>query len=103
MKQKFILTTLCLAMLTLLFAGCKKDNDEQSNGNQNVSCAHSYTDGACTKCGEKDPDYKPNGGSGDNENEENPGDGEQTPDDNGPTVPPIDIGGETELPFVPAT
>ena len=101
MKKKFILIALCLAMLTLLFASCKKEgqgsgDNANQNQNQNQSCTHSFAEGVCVHCGESDPNYKP--GGSDN-TDVNKGD-EQNPDE--PEVPPIDMGGETELPFVPA-
>lgn len=102
MKNKLILITLCLAAVMLLFASCKGEeqgNDDNGNQNQSQSCIHSYTEGICVHCGKIDPNFKPD----DSENGENP-DEEQTPDDNEnkPTVPPINMGDETELPFVPA-
>lgn len=117
MKIKYALLALCLALLMLLFAGCKKEdsgNTDNTGGNtdntgdnsgdsgdngggQNQECTHSFTDGVCVHCGENDPNYKP--GGSDN-TDDNKGD-EQKPDEE-PEVPPIDMGGETELPFVPA-
>ena len=94
MKSKLLLAISCLILVTLLFAGCK-----EKAGESNAPCTHSFAEGVCSLCGERDPNFKPN----DSENGENP-DEEQTPDDNEnkPTVPPVDMGGETELPFVPA-
>lgn len=97
MKKKFILIALCLAMLTLLFASCKKEEQGSggnANQNQNQSCAHSFIDGVCIHCGEKDESYNPD--SDGNNDQQKPDEDEKAP------VPPIDLGGETELPFVPA-
>ena len=97
MKKKFILIALCLAMLTLLFASCKKEEQGSggnANQNQNQSCTHSFTDGVCIHCGEKDESYNPD--SDGNNDQQKPDEDEKAP------VPPIDLGGETELPFVPA-
>ena len=115
MKIKYALLALCLALLMLLFAGCKKEDsgntdntggntdntgdnsgDSGDNGGQNQECTHSFADGVCVHCGENDPNYKP-GGSDDGNGDQKPGEGETEPE-----VPPIDMGGETELPFVPA-
>lgn len=97
MKKKFILIALCIAMLTLLFASCKKEEQVSggnANQNQNQSCAHSFTDGVCIHCGEKDESYNPD--SDGNNDQQKPDEDEKAP------VPPIDLDGETELPFVPA-
>jgi hypothetical protein len=94
MKSKLLLAISCLILVTLLFAGCKEKESES-----NAPCNHSFDSGVCSLCGERDPNFKPD----DSENGENP-DEEQTPDDNEnkPTVPPVNMGDETELPFVPA-
>lgn len=101
MKKKLILITLCLAAVTFLFASCAEeepgngDNDNQ-NQNQTQSCTHIFTEGICVHCGESDPNYNQGGSDGGN-SDQKPGEGGTEPE-----VPPIDIGGETELPFVPA-
>ena len=92
MKTKIILAILCLTLPTLLFSGCKvKDN---GNGDDNQSCTHSFIEGICEKCGESDPNYTPDEGTDDKD--------EQKPEEDNSKIPPIDTDGETELPFVPA-
>lgn len=87
-------------MLTLLFASCKKEgqgsgDNANQNQNQNQSCTHSFTEGVCVYCGEKDESYNPD--SDGNNDQQKPDEDEKEP------VPPIDLGGESELPFVPAS
>jgi hypothetical protein len=91
MKIKIILTILCLTIPALLFSGCKVkdkgDGDDQS-------CTHNYVEGICGICGESDPNYTPDEGTDDKD--------EQKPEEDNSKIPPINTDGETELPFVPA-
>ena len=98
MKMKLISIALCFAALAFTLFGCGKGN-EGEGGEKTESCSHSYAEGVCSQCGEADPNYKPE--KGDEEGGEQGGEegGEQ---DERPATPPIDFGGETELPFVPA-
>ena len=95
-KMKRIITALlCLSMLTLLLVGCT-DNEQQQT--PDTPCTHSYTNGKCIHCNADDPSY--NAGGEDVEDEENK---EESGDNTIPDVPSIDLGGEDELPFVPAS
>lgn len=94
MKIKYLLSVLCIAMLTLLFAACTNE-DDLGGGGQTPPCTHNYIEGICEHCGKIDTEYKSDDdGKGD-------GSGEQKPGEE-PEVPPIEMGGSTELPFVPA-
>ena len=92
MKTKIILAILCLTIPALLFSGCKVK--DKGNGDDQ-SCTHNYVEGICEKCGESDPNYTPDEGT-DNEDEQKP------EEEDNSKIPPINTDGETELPFVPA-
>ena len=90
MNIKHLMLLLCLILSALLFAGCDKGED--------TPCAHTYSNGVCTLCGEPDPDYKPEG-----EKPEDKPSGEKPEDKpDGEEKDPAEFGTETELPFVPA-
>lgn len=119
MKTRLIAIALCFSLLMLLLVGCNDDD----NGGDDLSqdCTHSYSNGVCIHCGESDPNYNSgseggsnegsgNGsgegsgsGSGGTSNGDSEGDGDKPADGEDDTqTPPIDFGGETDLPFVPA-
>lgn len=93
MKIKYAIFAMCLSALMLVFASCTPEDNGGGGDGQTPTCNHSYVDGVCELCGVEDPDYKPDD-SGNND--------EQNSEDDNSKIPPIDIGGETELPFVPA-
>ena len=93
MKSKLLLAISCLILVTLLFAGCKEKESESPS-----PCNHSFDSGVCSLCGERDPDFKPEEGGEQNPDEDNTDEDEE----NNPALPPVDMGGETETPFVPA-
>ena len=82
-----------VVLVTLLFAGCKDNTQSQAPATK--PCEHSYSEGVCVKCNEKDPNYT---AAEDTENEES-----KDENDNGTVIPPIDLDSELEMPFVPAT
>ena len=91
LMKKTITALMCLSLLALLLTACTPNEPEEPS---NKPCSHSYSEGKCVYCNADDPNYITGGGSG-GENEDEPGE-----DD--PEIPPIDLGGEGELPFVPA-
>ncbi len=95
MKIKYAIVAMCLAVFMLVFASCTPEDNSGSGGNPPPTCTHSYVDGFCELCGEEDPEYNPDD-SGNNGGQDS-GD-----EDDNSKIPPIDVGGETELPFVPA-
>ena len=92
MKIKSVIAAL-VVFATLLFVGCKDNTQAQTPVTK--PCEHSYSEGVCLKCNEKDPNYT---ASSDDENED-----KKDENDNGPVIPPIDLDSELEMPFVPAT
>lgn len=92
LMKKLITALLCISMLALLLTGCTPNEPEEPS---DKPCSHSYSDGKCIHCNATDPNYTTGGGNG-GENEDKPGE-----DD--PEIPSIDLDGESELPFVPAT
>ncbi len=115
MKTRLIAIALCFSLLMLLLVGCGRDDDGGSDVPQ--GCTHSYSNGVCIHCGENDPNYTgggsdSGGGSGSNEDTGSGSNGDTDSGSDGDTptdgeedtpTPPIDFGGETDLPFVPAT
>ena len=113
MKTRLMAIALCFSLLMLLLVGCNDDG----GGDTPEGCTHSYSNGVCIHCGESDPDFNSGSGggsgsgSGSNEGSGSgsgsgsvEGDGDAPADgEDGTPTPPIDFGGETELPFVPAT
>lgn len=92
MKIKIILAILCLTIPALLFSGCKVK--DKGNGDDQ-SCTHNYVEGICGICGESDPNYTPDEGTDDK-------DDQKPEEEDNSKIPPINTDGETELPFVPA-
>lgn len=91
MNIKKIICLICLVSVALMLVGCKDKSSEP----EKEGCTHSYSQGICEHCGEKDPDYKPADDSNDDEKDE------QKPGTE-PEIPSKDLDGVTDLPFVPA-
>ena len=114
MKTRLMAIALCFSLIMFLFVGC--GNDDGGGGDTPEECTHSYSNGVCIHCGEGDPNFNSGSdggsgsGSGSNEGSgsgsgsgSGEGDGDAPADgEDGTPTPPIDFGGETELPFVPA-
>ncbi len=120
MKTRLMAIALCFSLIMFLFVGC--GNDDGDGGDTPEGCTHSYSNGVCIHCGEGDPNFNSGSGggsgSGSGSNEgtgsgegsgsgsgsgSGEGDGDAPADgEDGTLTPPIDFGGETELPFVPA-
>ena len=95
--KRIITALLCLSMLAFLFTGCT-DNEQQT---PDTPCTHSYTDGKCIHCNAADPSYNAGGENGDKEEGGEDTEGEKDPADT--DIPDIELDGEVELPFVPAS
>ena len=116
MKTRLMAIALCLSLITFLFVGC--GNNDGGGGVTPEGCTHSYSNGVCIHCGEGDPNFNSGSGSGSGSGSNEgsgsgsgegsgsgsgEGDGDAPADgEDGTPTPPIDFGGETELPFVPA-